>query len=106
MTGAIPSHDQNICQVTLVGPAAAQTKRNLLRLTPWSGVEWRKLIVQLRVGTEGCPDWDHANLCLTAINDLIKMSDGILTDDVVTAIRAHLDVVKYETFRGPPKLRN
>lgn len=102
MTVTMPSNDPNICQVTLVGPATTQTKRNLLRFSPWSGTEWRRLVVQLRVGTERCPDWDHANLCLTAINDLIKMSDGMLTDDVVKAIRAHLDVVQYETFRGPP----
>jgi hypothetical protein len=98
-----PSSDPNVCRVTLVGPAARHASRSLLRFTPWYRPEWRKLIVQLQVGSERCPDWDHANLCLTAIQDLVKLSDGFLTDEVIDALRTHMDVVTYETFRGPPR---
>lgn len=61
------------------------------------------MIVHLAVGSERCPDWDHANLCLTAIQDLVKLNDGLLTDQVIEALRTHMEIVHYETFRGPPK---
>jgi len=95
--------DPNVCRVTLVGPATRNEKTKPLRLQSWSGREWRRLILELRVGSEACPDWDHANVCLNAIQDLVKLSDGLMSDDVVSALRTHMQIVSYETFRGPPK---
>jgi hypothetical protein len=103
MESGATAFDPNLCQITLVGPAAHGNKRSLLTLGPWSRTEWRKLILELRVGSERCPDWDHANLCLTAIQDLVKLSDGLMSDEVVAALRAHMEVVSYQTFRGPPR---
>jgi len=96
------AHDPNLYHVTVVGPATREQKKNLLRLKHWSGPEWRKLIVEIRVGSERWPDWDAVNIGLTAIKDLIKLSEGFITDDVVRALKTHADVVTYETFRGPP----
>jgi hypothetical protein len=103
MESLATTSDPNLCRVTLVGPAAPANKRALLRLGPWSRTEWRKLILELRIGSDRCPDWDHANLCLTAIQDLVKIRDGLMSDDVVAALRAHMEVVSYQTFRGPPR---
>ena len=73
----------------------------MLRLKPWTRSEWRKLVVEVRIGTERWPDWDSANVCLSAIKDLVKLSDGLLSDSVVSALQTHVDVVSFETFRGP-----
>jgi hypothetical protein len=91
----------NTCRVTLVGPSGRSTRSSMLRLKPWSRGQWRKLVVEVRVGTERWPTWDSANVCLSAIKDLVKLSDGLLSDEVVNALSTHVDVVSYETFRGP-----
>jgi hypothetical protein len=85
-----------------LGPSAKTEKANPLRLSLGSKPEWRKLVLELRVGTERCPTWDHANICLTAIKDLVKLNDGLMTDAVVEALKAHMDIVSYETFRSRP----
>ncbi len=90
--------DPELCRVTLRGPATSAAKRSVL--SPWPRSEWRELIIELRVGSQECPDWAHANLCLTAVQDLIKMSDGLLTNEVVNALKAHVNVVSYQSFRG------
>ena len=90
-------------KLTLVGPAHRDDRRGLRRLGPWSGAEWRRVVVQLEVGSERCPSWEHANVCLTAVQDLLKLNEGFMTDVVVEALKAHMDVVSYETFRGPPR---
>jgi hypothetical protein len=97
------SSDPNLCRVTLVGPAAKEQKRNLLRLKPWSGSEWRRVVIEMKIGTDRWPTWDQANVCLCAIQDMLKLTDGYLTDEVVNALTTHVDVVKYETFRGAPR---
>lgn len=56
------------------------------------------MVLELRVGSERCPDWYHANICMNAIKDLIKIADGFLTDEVVTALQTHMDVVSFETY--------
>jgi hypothetical protein len=35
------------------------------------------------------------------MQDLIKMNEGFLTDEVVQAIQTHLDVVSYEIVNPP-----
>jgi hypothetical protein len=95
--------EQKMCRVTLEGPASRAPRRRLLFFCRSSRQEWRRLTLELHVGSESCPDWDHANLCLTAIQDLIKVSDGLMTDNVVKALRTHMEVVSYETFRSKSK---
>lgn len=89
--------------VTLVGPASRDTSRSLLRLRPFSGAAWRRVVIQIDVGSERCPSLEHAKVCLAAIQDLIKLSDGLLTDEVIAAIQGSLTVTRLETFRGPPR---
>ncbi len=91
----------DLYRVTLVGPASRSERRNLLRLKPWSRSEWRKLTIEIRVGSERWPTLESANVCLTAMKDLLKLSDGLLSDEVVRALQTHVDVVSYDTFRGP-----
>jgi hypothetical protein len=94
--------EPNLCRVTLVGPAQPQDKRGLLSVLMNSKPEWRRLIIEVRVGTERWPDWDAVNVCLSAMKDLVTLNEGYLTDEVVKALETHVDVVSYETFRGPP----
>ncbi len=96
------SNDPNLCRITLMGPAERSQKANLVRLKLGKRAQWRKLIIELKIGSERWPDWSSANLCLTAMQDLIKINDGFLTDEVVGAIQTHLDVVSYEIV-PPPK---
>ena len=95
--------DSKVYELTLVGPAAKDRPRNLLSLTPWSGAEWRRVVVRLEVGCENCPTWDHATVCVTAVQDLLKLHDGFLTDSVIDALKRYMTVSSCETFRGPPK---
>ena len=97
-SGANTSYD-----VTLVGPAHRDERRGLLRLTPWSGSEWRRVVLTLDVGSERCPSWDHAERYLAGVQDLIKLNDGFLTDEVVNALKNSMQVTSFETFRGPPR---
>lgn len=100
-TNSVP-HKSELCRVELMGPSARTEKANPLRLSLGSKPEWRKLVLELRVGSDRCPNWDHANICLTAIKDLVKLNDGFMTDAVVEALKAHMDIVSYETFRSRP----
>jgi hypothetical protein len=84
-----------------MGPAGRSERTQLVRLKLGKKAEWRKLIVELKIGSERWPDWDSANLCLTAMQDLIKINDGFLTDEVVHALHTHLDVVSYEIVQPP-----
>jgi hypothetical protein len=56
-----------------------------------------------RVLSGAGPTWTHAAVCLTALQDLLKLGEGFMTDAVVDALKAHMQVVSYETFRGPPR---
>lgn len=88
--------------LTLVGPSQRDQRRNLLKLKPWSGTEWRRVVVRIDVGSDKCPSWDDATVLLTAVQDLLKLANGILSDDVINALKTHTTVLSYERFRGPP----
>jgi|688.fasta_scaffold63811_5 hypothetical protein len=88
--------------LTLVGPSQRGERRSLLTLKPWSGTEWRRVVVRLDVGSEECPTWERANVILTAVQDLLKLAGGVLSDEVIDALKEHMRVVSYERFRGPP----
>jgi hypothetical protein len=90
-------------EVTLTGPTSFGPSSILQSLLPWNRPKWRKVKIQMDVGSETCPDWDHVNLCMTGIQELIAMAEGLLSDDVLGALKAHLNVVEVETLRGPPK---
>ena len=90
--------DSDVCRITLVGPASRQAERSLLKLKLRSQRDWRRIVLELRIGSERCPDWYHANICMNAIKDMLKLADGFLTDEVVTALRTHMDVVSFETY--------
>ena len=92
---------EGTCRITLVGPvnSATDERSKLSRL--WSGSPWRRLVVEIEVGGEDCPTVDHAKVCITAIQDLLKMNDGFMSDEVVEAISTHMRVVAQENFRGP-----
>jgi hypothetical protein len=92
---------ETICRLTLVGPVNAAHGEKSVTSKLWSGSPWRRLVVELEVGGPTCPNWDHANVCLTAIQDLIKMNDGFMSDEVIEAISTHMKVVAQENFRGP-----
>lgn len=96
--------DQSIYHLTLEGPSELEPASILPRLFLRAKPEWRRITVQMSVGTESCPSWDHANLILTALQDLVTMNDGFISDTVVEAIRSNLEVVDYKTFRGPPRV--
>ena len=99
----VPHCEPSQYTVTLVGPRGEDARTGLRALLPWPGVEWRRIVLQLDVGSESCPTWDHAAVCLTALQDLLKLGEGFMSDAVVDALRAHMNVVSYETFRGPPR---
>jgi hypothetical protein len=91
--------EPNLCRITLVGPASRQENTSRLRLRLHSERTWRRIVLELRIGSERCPDWYQANIFMTAIKDLIKMADGFLTDEVIAALQTHMDVVSLETYR-------
>jgi hypothetical protein len=92
----------DLWEVTLTGPVSFGPASVLHSLLPWNRPMWRQIKIQMQVGSDECPDWDHVNLCMTAIQDMIIASDGLISDEVLDALQAHLDVVDIRTFRGPP----
>ena len=90
-------------EVTLSGPRSLGEPSLWSFLNPWSKTEWREITIQMEVGSEECPDWDHVNLRMTAIQELITMANGTLSDDVLAALQAHVNVVGVETLRAPPR---
>jgi hypothetical protein len=91
-------------QVKLSGPTSIDAPSMWNLLNPWSKTEWREITIQMRVGSEECPDWDHVNLCMTAIQELITMANGTISDEVLAALQAHVDVIDVRTLRAPPRL--
>ena len=92
----------DLWEVTLTGPVSFGPASVFSSLLPWNRPEWRQITIKMHVGSEECPTWDHVNLCMTAIQDMIMESDGLISDNVLAALKAHLDVVDIKTFRGPP----
>jgi hypothetical protein len=82
-----------VYRIELEGPSVNTTPRSLFNLMSGPSPEQRNMALELCVGSERCPDWDHANLFLTAIQDLIKLTDGCMTDEVVKALKTHMTVV-------------
>ena len=90
-------------QVKLSGPTSIDAPSLWSLLNPWNKAEWREITIQMQVGSEECPDWDHVNLCMTAIQELITMANGTISDEVLAALQAHVDVVDVRTLRAPPR---
>ncbi len=90
-------------EVTLSGPTSLDTPSLWSLLNPWNTSEWREITIQMRVGSDDCPDWNHVNLRMTAIQDLITMANGTISDEVLAALQAHVDVVDVRTLRAPPR---
>jgi hypothetical protein len=86
------SHE--LWEVKLSGPTSTAPSTLWSLLNPWNKTEWREITIQMKVGSEECPNWDHVNLCMTAIQELIMMANGTLSDDVLMALKAHVDVVE------------
>jgi hypothetical protein len=92
-----------IWEVKLSGPTSVAIPSLWSTLNPWKKTEWREITIQMEVGSDDCPDWDHVNLRMTAIQELITMADGTISDDVLAALQAHLTVVDVRTLRAPPR---
>jgi|GEM_PF-1996969 hypothetical protein len=90
-------------EVKLSGPTSVDTPSLWTLLTPWNKPEWREITIQMHVGSEDCPDWNHVNLCMTAIQELITMAHGTISDEVLAALQAHVDVIDVRTLRAPPR---
>jgi len=83
----------NVYQVELKGPPSQSAQRSLFNFQSHPSTELRKVVLKLHVGSEKCPDWDHANLCLTAIKHIIQLADGCMPDEVIKALREHMNVI-------------
>lgn len=94
--------EPNIWEVTLAGPVTFGPSSLFYSLLPWNQPMWREVTIQMLVGSERCPDWDHVNLCMTAIQEMITMSGGLISDEVLAALQEHLDVIDVRTYKGPP----
>lgn len=94
--------ESNVWEVTLAGPATFGPSSLLQSLLPWNQPVWREVKIQMLVGSDRCPDWDHVNLCMTAIQEMITMSGGLLSDEVLSALQEHLDVIDVRTYKGRP----
>jgi hypothetical protein len=90
-------------EVKLSGPTSVDTPSLWTLLTPWNKPEWREITIQMHVGSEDCPDWNHVNLCMTAIQELITMTHGTISDEVLAALQPHVDVIDVRTLRAPPR---
>jgi hypothetical protein len=85
--------DRQHLKVVLDGPATPlATKR---RSFFGSKREWRSITIDIEVGGADCPDLESARLILFAIQDMIKLADGTLSDAVVSALRAHTCITDY-----------
>ncbi|MEY4669939.1 MAG: hypothetical protein RL518_2638 [Pseudomonadota bacterium] len=90
------SHE--VWEVKLSGPRSLPDTSIWSILNPWSRPQWRQVTIQMNVGSEACPDWNHVNLCMTAIQELISMANGTISDDVLAALETHVDVVDVQTL--------
>lgn len=97
MNGEAP-HD--VWEVKLSGPSVHGDTSLWALLMPWNRPRWREVTIHMKVGSEECPSWDHVNLCMTAIQDMITMANGAISDEVLAALQAHLNVTHVETLAG------
>jgi hypothetical protein len=83
-------------QILLEGPATLEpTERGLFG----SYREWRSITIELEVGSPECPDYEKLQLILTAIQDMIKIAQGTLSDAVIAALSTHTKIVDTQQTR-------
>jgi hypothetical protein len=99
----LENYDPNTYHFTLEGPATSAPRASILGYFLKEKIEWRSVRIKMTVGGESCPDWDHVNLILTAVQDLVTMNDGLISDTVIQALRENLEIVEYKTFQGPSR---
>jgi hypothetical protein len=90
LDGSAGAGNHYVCRVTLTGPAAPAPAFSVFNPRTWRNQENTHIQLEMQIGTKSCPDWDHANLCLSAICDLVVRQDGYLDGAVVTALTTHL----------------
>jgi hypothetical protein len=88
-----------VYHVALEGPSSQIAKRSLFNFKSDPSPELHKVVLELRVGSTECPDWDHASVCVTAIHDLVKLADGYMNEQVIRALKAHTNVISHEHSR-------
>jgi hypothetical protein len=98
----LEDYDPNTYHFTLEGPATSAPRASILGHFLKKKIEWRSVKVKMTVGSESCPDWDYVNLILTAVQDLVTMNEGLISDTVIQALRDNLEIVEYKTFHGAP----
>lgn len=82
-----------VYRIELEGPSVNTTSRSLFNLKSGPSPEQRKMALELRVGSEQCPDWNNANVRLTAIKQMIQQANGCMTEEIVKALKTHMTVV-------------
>lgn len=90
LEGTAGAGNHHVCKVTLSGLIEPAAPFSVLNPRTWGAAKSQQIELEMHVGSEQCPDWDHANKCLTAILQLVTLQDGYLNEAVTAALTTHL----------------
>jgi hypothetical protein len=91
LDGSAGAENHHVCKVTLTGPSGPTPAFSVLNPKTWrSSSSDMQIELEMRVGSEECPNWDHVNKCLTAIRQLVTIQDGYLNEAVTAALTQHM----------------
>jgi hypothetical protein len=102
LEGSAGAGNHHVCKVTLVGPADSAPAFSLFNPKTWRAPQDSRVELEMQIGSEKCPDWDHANRCLNGIRLLVMSQSGYLNDAVTEALSKHLGA-KVSSFKAKGK---
>lgn len=95
--GSAGDQGHGIVTARLTGPSSAKPKLSLLKPPTWRNSPDNSISIQLVVGSDSCPDWGHATVCLDAMKMALQLEDGFLTPELRDALKQNLPVVNAGT---------
>jgi hypothetical protein len=90
LEGSAGAGNYHVCKVTLSGPLEPAAPFSPFNPRTWGTAKSQQLELEMHIGSEQCPDWNHANKCLAAILHLVTLQDGYLNEAVTAALTTHL----------------
>lgn len=91
--GSAGDQGHGIVTVTLTGPSSAKPNLSLLKPSTWLKAQDGSISIQLVVGSDSCPHWRHATVCLNAIKMALQYEGGFVTPNLRDALAKNLPVV-------------
>lgn len=89
--GSSGAENYYICSVTLSGPEFPPQSFSLVKPSTWSAPATKEVRLQMQIPSADCPDWEHANRYLMAIQLGLLSEEGCVTTSFTSALHKRFD---------------